>query len=204
MEINKALDQISEIHGQLAKAEAFRGYRAGPIALTGLLAISGAFLQARFVADPASFAFVSYWAVVAVICLITGGAGISYNYLTQEDAPARRHTRIVVGQFLPSLVAGLMVTVTITLLEPSFISLLPGFWAIIYSLGIFASRPYLPRIIGWVGLYHLAAGILILALNKYDANSAAWGMGLSFGPGQLLAALVFYLDYERKTNGEKK
>ena len=36
--------------------------------------------------------------------------------------------------------------------------LLPGVWALFHALGLFASRLHLPRAVGWVGLWYLAAG----------------------------------------------
>ena len=42
MEIQKALHQISEIHGHLAKSHVYRGYRAVPVALSGVLALVAA------------------------------------------------------------------------------------------------------------------------------------------------------------------
>jgi hypothetical protein len=72
LETKRALDQIAEIHGHLARGEVYRDYRALPVAMSG----AGAAL---------------------------GLAG------------------------------------------PEAHALLPGLWSILFALGVFASRPYLPR-----------------------------------------------------------
>ena len=48
MEVNRALDRISEIHDHLAKSEVFRGYRSIPVALSGVVALLAASAQPEF------------------------------------------------------------------------------------------------------------------------------------------------------------
>ena len=52
MELREALSQISEIRQRMAGTEVFRGYRSLPIALSGLLAIVGTFVQPILIGDP--------------------------------------------------------------------------------------------------------------------------------------------------------
>ena len=73
--------------------------------------------------------------------------------------PSARRTRQVVGQFLPSLIAGAIISASFVRLMPALVPLLPGLWAICFGIGIFASRPYLPRASGWVALFYYAAGV---------------------------------------------
>ena len=68
----------------------------------------------------------------------------------------------MVGQFLPALVAGAMVTGALVRLSPALAALLPGLWALFFGVGIFAARPYVPRASGWVALYYWTAGLLLL------------------------------------------
>lgn len=53
MELRDALTQISEIRSQLARTEVFRGYRAMPVAFSGVLAVAAACFQSALVHDPA-------------------------------------------------------------------------------------------------------------------------------------------------------
>jgi hypothetical protein len=200
MEITKAIDQIGQIHAHLTKAEVSRDYRAVPVACSGALALVAAVLESRIVPGASPREFVAYWVVVAVVGFLVAGGGIFHRYVTAADATARRRTRTVVGQLLPCLAAGIAVTAALTDRGPGAVALLPGLWAVLFSLGIFASRPYLPRVVGFVALFYLLAGALLLGLSG-SGNGLSAGMGLTFGPGQILAGLVLYWNLERKQDG---
>ena len=45
VDVTRALDQIAEIHQQIAKGEVYRGYRSLPVALSGLIGLIAAWLQ---------------------------------------------------------------------------------------------------------------------------------------------------------------
>lgn len=203
MELQRALDQISEIHEQLAKSELYRGYRAVPIAVSGVLALAAAAAQGSLVPSATPGKFIAYWVTLAVLGAAVAGGGIIYNYFLVYDAKNRRRTRTVVGQLLPSLVAGVIVTVLVAGPGKAVIPFLPGLWALLFSLGIFASRPYLPRNIGFVALFYLAAAGLLLLRAADGAPLSPWGMGLTFGIGQIAGAVVLYWDIERKQYGTK-
>ena len=46
MELREALTQITEIRLQLARTEVFRGYRAMPVAFSGVVALAAGLIQA--------------------------------------------------------------------------------------------------------------------------------------------------------------
>lgn len=204
MELTKALDQISQIHEHLTKSEVSRDYRALPAALSGLVAIGAATAQPLILPGATPRQYVLYWFVVGAVGFVVAGGGILTRYLREKDTVARRQTRTVLGQLLPCLVAGVAVTVTLKGLGDGAIALLPGLWAILYSLGIFASRPYLPRAIGFVALYYIVAGTVLLILANSGDSLSPHGMACTFGPGQLLAGAVLYWNLERKPNDEKE
>ena len=56
MELREALTQITEIRLQLARTEVFRGYRAMPVAFSGLLALTTAGFQAVWLPEPLTVA----------------------------------------------------------------------------------------------------------------------------------------------------
>lgn len=197
LEINKALDQIETIHEHLARAEMCRDWRSGPVACGGVIAIIAAGAQARLIGetpDPRHFVF--YWSAVAAVAGAIAGAGMIKSYLAQPSPVIRRRSRILAGQFAPCLAAGAIVTAALMSI-PSAVQFLPGLWALMFGLGTFSARPYLPRIIGWVALYYLVAGGVLLGLAARGAALNPWGMGLAFGPGQLLSGLVLYWNLER-------
>ena len=88
---------------------------------------------------------------------------------------ARRRTRQVVGQFLPSVLAGAIITASFVHLSAALVPLLPGLWAICFGIGTFASRPYLPRASGWVALFYYAAGIALLWMRAAARSRCAAG-----------------------------
>ena len=53
MDLREALTQIHEIRQQVARTETFRGYRAAPIAFSGVVALVGAVCQTVLVPNPA-------------------------------------------------------------------------------------------------------------------------------------------------------
>jgi len=197
VDVTRALDQIAEIHQQIAKGELYRGYRSLPIAASGLIGIAAAWLQPPTLGTADPIGFVLYWSAIAAAAAFVGSSEIIYNYVVHEDASERRQTRRVVGQFLPSVVAGAAIAVCFAHLSAALAPLLPGLWAICFGIGIFASRPYLPKASGWVALFYYAAGFTLLWIARGAAPLTGWWVGGTFGTGQLLAALVLWWNLER-------
>jgi hypothetical protein len=197
MDVSRALSQIAEIHQQIAKGELYRGYRPLPVAASGLIGIAAASLQPRDLPVRDPVAFVWYWCAVAGLAGLVGASEIAYNYVREDDAD-RRRTRRVVGQFLPSMVGAAAITASFVHLSDTLIPLLPGLWAICFGIGVFASRPYLPRASGFVALFYYAAGIALLWQARGPGSLHGWWIGATFGIGQLLAALVLYWHVERR------
>jgi hypothetical protein len=91
-------------------------------------------------------------------------------------------------QFLPPIVAGLLLTVVLVHYAPQSLWMLPGLWQVIFSLGVFSSCQFLPRPMFAVGVWYLAAGLTCLALGGGEWAFSPWVMGVPFGVGQLLVA----------------
>jgi hypothetical protein len=77
-------------------------------------------------------------------------------------------------------------------------AMLPGLWSMLFALGIWSSRPYLPKAIGLVALFYVLAGTWLLAGARGTHVPSPWEMGLTFGVGQSALALVLYLNIERR------
>jgi hypothetical protein len=200
MRVTDALGQIAQIHDHLARAEQYRGFRPLSVALSGLVGVAAAVGQPWLVAadDPTGFA--RFWLVVAAV---GGGVGVIPAldaYCRREDEFARRRTRRVAGQFLPCVVAGLCVTLALGRRGGELIAYLPGLWIMLFSLGLFSARPYLPRATGWVGLFYLVAGAGLVAKAPTDLGRAGWAVGLVFAVGQFATAAVFYRKREREAD----
>jgi hypothetical protein len=103
-----------------------------------------------------------------------------------------------VERFVPSLAAGAILTFVFYNSITHDAWMLPGLWAVCFSLGVFASRTLLPRGIAVVGGYYLLAGCADLVLARGTHMFSPWAMALPFGIGQLLASGVLYWNLERK------
>ena len=198
MDLSRALGQLADIHQQIAKGEIYRGYRSVPIAASGLIGMAAAWAQAPGLGVNDPVGFVLYWTSIAGCAALVGTSEIIFNYVVRDNRADRRRTRQVVGQFLPSVLAGAIITVSLVHLSAALVPLLPGLWAICFGLGIFASRPYLPRASGWVALFYYTAGIALLWFARGPEPLRAWWVGGTFGTGQLLAAFVLFWNLERE------
>ena len=197
MDLPRALGQLADIHQQIAKGEVYRGYRSLPVAASGLMGLAAAWAQTPALGASDPVGFVVYWTVIAACAGFVGASEIIYNYVVHDDRAARRQTKQVVGQFLPSMLAGAIITASFVHLSAALMPVLPGLWAICFGIGIFASRPYLPRASGWVALFYYAAGVALLWNARGPEPLRAWWVGGTFGAGQLMAALVLYWNLER-------
>jgi uncharacterized membrane protein YoaK (UPF0700 family) len=199
VELREALSQIAEIRARVAAAERFRGYRAAPVALTGLLAILVAALQPRLVPDPTADVpgYLAVWLSAAVVAGAIAGSGIWLRHRYGGDPLAKQLTWLAVGQFAPCLVAGAVVTAVLVRHAPAHAPLLPGLWQVLFSLGVFASFRLLPRAVVVVGVFYLLAGAFNLTRSSGPDALSPWVMGGPFAVGQLLTAGVLYWNLER-------
>jgi hypothetical protein len=201
MRLDKALEQISEIHKHLATSQVFRGYRAVPSELSGILALAAAWIQPAVVPGGDPRLYVLYWTLVAVAAFLISGGSVIYGYLQEADPLSRQRTAVVVGQLAPSLAVGVVITVVFVVAEEGrLISFLPGIWALLYGLGLFASRLFLPKMIGWVALFYFLCGCVLLrgAVGLGPTSLSPWEVGIPFGAGHILGGLILYWNLERK------
>jgi len=172
-DLHDALEQIREIRAGVARSRLYRGYRAGPTALTGCLAALAALLQTRVAGDPA--AYLALWTGCAAASAAVVGASML-------AAPSPR-TREALTRLAWPVVAGALVTAA---LHESAPQLLPGLWQVFFALALFASLPLLPRPMVLVALFYLACGLLVLG------STAPASMGIPFATGQFAAALILH------------
>ena len=198
MDVPQALDRIEEIHAQIAKGEVFRGYRPVPVAIAGAVGLLAGWLQPRFVPEGEATRFLVWWIAVALLNVAVNAAVIATGYARSGSRFARRHTRQVVGQFVPCLLAGAAVSLRLPSADPGLVRLLPGLWALLFGLGVFASRPYLARATGWVALFFVVAGTALLVVPGQDLARLGLAHGAVFGTGLLAAAVVLHLDVPRE------
>jgi hypothetical protein len=199
MELREALTQIYEIRQQVAQTEVFRGYRAASVAFTGLIALVGACAQSVLIPDPSRDVpgYLILWIGAAALGMTVTGAEMLWRCRNSWSTYTIVTHSLAVGQFMPAIVAGGLVTFVLAAFAPEVLWLLPGLWSIFFSLGIFASFRLLPRATFLVALFYLVAGLLTLALGQGPLAFSPWAMGLPFGVGQFFAAGVLYWTLER-------
>ncbi len=199
MELREALSQITEIRSQMARAETFRGYRAATVGFSGLLGFAGAALQAVWVSRPGQDigSYLALWIGIAAISVLVCGTEMALRCYRSESRLRRQITLLAVEQFLPCVVAGASITCALVMYAPESLWMLPGLWAIVFSLGVFASCRLLPGLVFLVATYYLVAGVAALVLARGDAAFSPWAMAATFGVGQLLAAAILYFTLER-------
>jgi len=197
MELREALTQISEIRQRVAQTELFRGYRAVPVAFSGFLALATAAVQMLYLPYPADHpsAYLALWVGAAFVSLFATGLEIFIHHRHARSTMARELTWLALRQFAPCLAAGGLVLLAVITYAPDILWMMPGLWAMLFSLGIFASYRLLPRPTFWVALFYMIAGTMLLTLRE-DALSP-WAMGVPFAIGQFFSAAVLYWTLER-------
>ncbi|MGL5095282.1 MAG: hypothetical protein ACRDD1_06820, partial [Planctomycetia bacterium] len=75
MELHEALARISEIRDQVARGAVFRGYRAFPVAFSGVVAFAAAMIQAVWIPSPTEHLseYLLLWSAAAAIGLFAAG-----------------------------------------------------------------------------------------------------------------------------------
>jgi hypothetical protein len=187
MEVRDALDQLDRIHDQLTKAEVYRGFRVPAVALVGVVGLFAAVAQRWVVPAGDVAAFVWYWSAIGATGVLVGFGAAVRSYLFREDDFERRRTRRVMGQFLPCVLAGGLLTLALGLTDAN-VPLLPGVWAVVFGLGVVAVRPHLPRAVGVIGLGYVFVGGVLLSLAPKEPTG--WHVGGVFGVGHLITALA--------------
>jgi len=199
MELHEALSQISEIRRQMARTSVFRGYRSATAAFSGVVAIATALAQSIWLPNAAKNikGFLCFWLVAALLSVVAAATEMILRCFKSHSPLQKELTIQAAEQFVPSLVAGALLTLVMMWFAHDEVWLLPGLWAVIFSLGIFASRRVLPGAISIVAGYYLLAGLVCIALTDEGKAFWPWTMALVFAPGQFLAAFILWWTLEK-------
>ena len=203
-DIREALSEIRSIRGHMARSIEFRGYGPVTLASTGLLAIVIASMQKFWAVDlePEPGRFLAIWIAAAAVSLTFISIETVARARRIHSVLAMQMMHSAVEQFMPSIVAGILLTVVLAHAAPQSLWMLPGLWQILFSLGVFASCRFLPHGTFWVGVWYLATGMACLAIGP-DVPASPWEMGIPFGIGHLLVAGVLQFGY-RRSNEESQ
>lgn len=196
--LNKALGDISSIRMQVARSTDFRGYGPATLGATGLLALLAAVAQALWLPDAAHRlpAYLALWIATAFVSAALIGVEMHARTRRMHRGIADAMIRMAVEQFLPSVAAGFSITFVLVRYAPAQTWLLPGVWQLIYSLGVFSSCRFLPRLMIVAGAWYLFTGLFCVSLADPRALSP-WAMGIPYGVGQgLVAAILLFHSQE--------
>jgi hypothetical protein len=191
-DLHKALSEISAIRGQIARGAEFRGYGPTTVAVTGMLAIAAAAAQAHWVPAPQRMIlpYLAIWVSTATLSLLITAVETITRARRLHHGLASQMILSAAEQFLPAIVAGLLLTVVLLRYASASLWMLPGLWQVVFSLGVFASCRFLPRAMFAAGTWYLCCGLMCLVLGAGQGALAPWTMGIPFGVGQLLVAAV--------------
>jgi hypothetical protein len=197
-DLQQALSEIHSIRSQLARGTEFRGYGPATIAISGILALLVAAVQAQWLAKHAKtdlWIWLGVWTATAAVSLFLTGTETFARARRVHVGLAKEMVQAAVEQFLPAVMVGFLLTVVMTRVAAQECWMLPGLWELIFSLGVFASCRFLPRQMFAVGVWYLAAGLFCLATGSAARSLSPWTMGIPFGVGQLLVAAVLQFGY---------
>jgi hypothetical protein len=195
-DIDSALDDISRIRDQLAAGTRFDGLAPKAVAFTGVVALALAAWQSSE-GDENLVAWV--WLAAMSAALI--GTEAIIRARKQHRAMADRLLNTTLQRFLPMAMAGAIIGLVILVRLPEHARLLPGLWQLLMAVGIFAVLGNLPRQMLFAGVFYFLSGTLCLVLSGGDAGGTPWLMGIPFGCGQLLVAVILQLSSTGQRHG---
>jgi hypothetical protein len=194
VDLDKALADITAIRSQMARGAEFRGYGPLTVAVTGLLAMLAAWVQAQFLPEPAAAVseYVALWVATAAVSVVLIGIEMVARSRRIHSGLADAMIRAATEQFIPAGIAGALLTFVLFQFAPETLWMLPGLWQIVFSLGFIASCRSLPRPLLAVGVWYLGAGLASLAFANGGQAFSPLAMALPFGVGQLIMAAILY------------
>jgi hypothetical protein len=202
-DLDRALTDISVIREQLAHSTEFQGYAPATLAGTGVLAMLVAGAQSLWLPESTTnmHQYIAVWIATAAVCVVLTAIKTINSSRRAHGALASAMLQSAVQQFLPSLVAGGLLTIALLQVAPQDLWMIPALWHIVFSLGVFASLRFLPRPIFLVGVWYLACGLACLALAAPLHANSPWAMGIPYGVGHLLVAAILW---QRRTSEQSR
>jgi len=185
--VNESLrSEVFEIRRALARTGTFEGYRAAPVAMSGMIALAAGAAQRLLHPDPIQFVVI--WATAAAL-----GFGINFWVVARTYGASPRHWERSLAfaallDLTPAMMGGALLTAAMIVTER--IALLPGIWMVLFGTGVMASRRHVPRGCAWIGVAYLVAGVATLVLLPGAGALRADVMAGTFGLGQFLLSWV--------------
>ncbi len=204
MQLREALSDIAQIRSLLDRNQAYRGFRSIAIGISAVFVLMGSLVQLSADLAHSPSRYLDIWLCVALGSLmVTAVEMIVRGRKSNDTSVWKMHGKLAIS-ILPCFVVGALLTATLVLdsknpmhLVRDNLWLLPGSWALIYSLGLFACCNLLHRTTRIAAIYYLLAGCTYLLCNWKTHQISAWHMVAIFGVGQLVLAAILYWKVER-------
>ena len=145
-ELIRAIADIDAIRGQIARSTQFRGYGPAAHLFASGVAVAAAFIQARWMPDPASHvdAYLALWIFAAALAIGAIGVEKVARATRENRSLARSMLNSAFEQFVPSVAAGVLSTAVLYRCAAQCLWMLPGLWQLFFSLGAFATGTSVP------------------------------------------------------------
>jgi hypothetical protein len=190
-ELRKALSDLDAIRRQVAMNTQFRGYGPASIAVSGAFALLIASVEACWRNDSHDFpAFLTVWIATAAITVVLTAVEAIARARRVHPGFASQMIKAAADQFLPAVTISVLLTVVFAKFAPQELWTLPGIWQLMFSLGVFSSCRFLPKSTFLVGIWYLITGLCCLVVQSKTRDFSPWSMGIPFGIGQLLVAVI--------------
>ena len=192
-DLDSALQHVARIRDQLAASTRFQGFAPAIVAVTGGLAFALAVYQSVSgePADDPRLALVQ-WIALAVICTALIGTEAVIRARRFHRAMADTMVTTTLRRFLPAGAAGAIIGIVVMVRAPEQAWVLPVLWQLLIAVGTCASLVNLPRQMAWAAAWYFLAGAASLLWMSAASAFSPWSMGLPFGIGQLLVALLLH------------
>lgn len=194
-DLGEALNSIRTMRAHLARSAEFRFYGPAVIGGTAVLAVAAALLQAVLVPVPAAHvaAYLALWAGTALLACAAIAADVVLRARRAHSGLADEMVREAAGQLLPAAAVGALLTAVILHYTPQEAWMLPGLWQIVLALGVFSACRTLPAPMRLAGFWYALTGLACIALAQGAHAFSPLAMGVPFGFGEALAAVILYL-----------
>lgn len=191
-DVDLALSEISNIRAHLVASTCFQGIAPGFNLLVGALVFILAAAQSLQpqAQQQDSLHYVALWAgVIGAISVVAAVQAVS-RARRLHGGMAFPMLCAVLQKILPFAAAGIVITWVIFTFAPASAWLLPGLWQILIGLLGFSVVSSMPRGIVLAAAWYFLCGAVVMGLAGRSGTLSPWMMGIPFGIGQTVVALI--------------
>ena len=148
-------DNLLFIRRMMSLSREFAAVSGFAMALTGVLALSGAWFATR---QPDTRGWLQVWLALAVVCAVAGFTGMIVKSRRTGQPLTRGAGRRFLFQFSAPMVAGAALTVLFA--QHGLEAFLPAVWMLLYGTAVLSASAYSLRIIPIMGTAFVTMGVL--------------------------------------------